>query len=80
MTDVKVRKLDPWIVEVHRVRAQQAGHSLEEEMRRVITTAAREARLRFAGEAADLRDAIRREVGELPDSTDLIREEREARG
>lgn len=80
MTDVKVRKLDPWIVAIHRVRAQRAGHSLEEEMRHVITTAAREARLRFAAEAAELRDAIRQESGQFSDSTDLIRAERDERG
>ena len=48
MADVKIRKLDDWVVESFRARAKQAGRSLEEELRQFLTEAARERRRRFA--------------------------------
>jgi plasmid stability protein len=33
MADVKIRKLDDWVVESFRARAKRAGRSLEDELR-----------------------------------------------
>jgi hypothetical protein len=78
MADVKLRKLDEWVVEVYRTRARAAGHSLEEEMRRTVTSAALKPRLDFARKMARLREKIRRKYGILSDSTPGIRQERDS--
>ena len=77
MADVKIRKLDDWVVESFRVRARQAGRSLEEELRRFLTEAARQRRERFVAELDELNATLREKYGELPDTTPLIREERD---
>ena len=40
MTDVRIRNVDDWLVEWHRHQAKRKGHSLEKELRQVITDAA----------------------------------------
>jgi len=80
MADVKIRKLDEWVVESFRARAKQAGRSLEEELRQFLTEAARERRMRFIAELEELNAELREKYGELPDSTPLIREERDQYG
>ena len=80
MVDVKVRKLEEWVIETLKDRARRAGHSLEQELRRVLTEEALEAQ-RAAGHRLD---ALRREMSEkhgtFSDSTPLIREDRDTRG
>ena len=80
MADVKIRKLDDWVVESFRGRAKEAGRSLEEELRQFLTEAARERRRRFIAELDELSASLRAKYGELPDSTPLIREERDQSG
>jgi plasmid stability protein len=80
MADVKIRRLEDWVVAAHRNRAVQAGRSLEEELRVLLTAAALEPQRDFAREVAVLREQIRKQQGVLSDSADLIRAEREARG
>jgi len=80
MADVKLRKLDDWVVEVYRTRARAAGHSLEEELRRAVTEAALKPQRAFARKAARLREKIKRKYGILSDSTPGIRAERDSRG
>jgi plasmid stability protein len=80
MADVKIRKLDDWVVASFRARAKQAGRSLEEELRQCLTETARERRRRFLAELEELNDRLRETYGELPDSTPLIREERDQYG
>lgn len=80
MADVKIRKLDDWVVESFRARAKEAGRSLEEELRRFLTDAARERRKRFVAELEELNARLHEKYGELPDSTPLIREERDRSG
>lgn len=65
-----------WVVESFRARAQHAGRSLEEELRQFLTEAARERRRRFIAELDELNARLREKYGKLPDSTPLIREER----
>lgn len=80
MADVKVRKLNYWVVETIRKRAEQAGHSLEEELRRILTEAALKAQHDFASHSAAWRRIMQKKHGTFSDSTALIREDREARG
>ena len=77
---MKIRKLEPWVVESFRARARQAGRSLEEELRHLLTDTARERRRRFIAELDELNAKLREKYGELPDSTPLIREERDRYG
>ncbi len=35
MADVKIRKLDDWVVESFRAQAKKSGHSLEAELRQL---------------------------------------------
>jgi len=80
MADVKIRKLDDWVVESFRARARQAGRSLEEELRQLLTETVRERRRRLVTELDELNAELREKYGELPDSTPLIREERDQYG
>jgi plasmid stability protein len=80
MADVKIRRLEDWVVAAHRNRAEQAGRSLEKELRVLLTAAALEPQRDFAREVPLLREEIRKQRGTLSDSTELIRAEREARG
>jgi plasmid stability protein len=77
MADVKIRKLEDWVVACFRARARQAGRSLEEELRQFLTEAARERRQRFADELDAFTEQLRSKYGEMPDSTPLIREGRD---
>lgn len=80
MADLKIRKLDDWVVEHFRSRAKQAGHSLEEELRRELTESALRARREFAQDSRRMRQELRDKYGVFSDSAELIREDRDARG
>ncbi|HEX7126448.1 MAG TPA: plasmid stabilization protein [Thermodesulfobacteriota bacterium] len=80
MADIKIRKVVDRVVATHRSRAEAAGHSLEEELRRRLTEAASRPPTRFARRAARLREDLQRRYGLLPDTTALIRDDRHARG
>lgn len=79
MADVKVRKLEERVVDFHRRKAEKAGHSLEAELRRVLTDAAIADRRKMAREIARRLARMRKKYGVLPDSTPGIRAEREGR-
>jgi plasmid stability protein len=80
MPDLKIRKLADWVVATLRLRADHAGHSLEEELRILLTEAASKPKHDRAAELAAFRDMLRRKYGTLSDSTGEIRADREARG
>jgi plasmid stability protein len=77
MAEVKVRRLDDRVVEHHRRNASKAGRSLEEELRRVLTDAALAKRRAWAERLRALRKEMHERYGQLPDSTPLIRAERD---
>jgi plasmid stability protein len=81
MADVKIRRIPDWVVLHHQARARQAGRSLEEELRLLLTEddALRPQR-EFAERARALRQRIFDRYGVLSDSTALIREDRDSRG
>jgi plasmid stability protein len=79
MADVKVRKLDDRVVEFHRRAADRAGHSLEAELRKVITDAASIDRKQWALEIHRRLERLRKKYGTMPDSTPGILAERDGR-
>lgn len=81
MADLKVRNLDDHVASVLRARAEQAGISLEEEVRRTLAASVERNRKAFIRRAAALRAAAGGKPGrpEL-DSARIIREERDAWG
>jgi plasmid stability protein len=80
MAEVRVRKLEDWVVGWFRSQAKQHGQSLEGELRQILTEAARRRKQEIAAELrADLKKLEER-YGVFPDSTRLIREDRDSRG
>jgi plasmid stability protein len=80
MADVKIRKVPDWALDAYRSRALIAGHSLEEELRRLLVEAALDPQRSFAREAEVFREHLRIKNGLLSDSTPGIIEDRERRG
>ena len=80
MADVKIRRLDDWVVEAYKQRAKSAGHSLEEELRRIVTQAALKPRQEIVRRIHEFRESIAERHGLLSDSTVGIREDRDSRG
>jgi hypothetical protein len=80
MAEVRVRKLDEWVVGALRARAKRHGRSLETELRQLLSEEAFRPRREAAERARLLREAIAKEHGQLSDSAVLIREDRDTRG
>lgn len=80
MGDIRVRNLDDTVVAELKDRAKRHGRSLEAELRSVLTDEAFRPRRELAERAEQLRDSLRAEYGAFPDSTPIIREERDRRG
>jgi plasmid stability protein len=74
MADVKIRKLDDWVVHSFRAEAERAGRSPEAELRLMLTEVARERRAALVGEINAFRDGLRARYGQMSDPTHLIRE------
>jgi plasmid stability protein len=77
MADVKIRKLDDWVVESFRAQAKKFGHSLEAELRHFLTEGARQRRDSYLEKLNAFNEHLRAKYGEMPDSTPLIRQIRD---
>ena len=80
MADVQIRELPESVITMFRARAAAAGRSVEEELRLLIIEAASRSRQDMVAELRAFRETVRREYGELSDSTEGIRQDRESRG
>ncbi len=80
MTDVRIRNLDPWVVEWHRHQAKLDGRSLENELRQVLTEAALAKKHAIADEMRAGLEELRSKYGMFSDSATVIREDRDRRG
>ena len=80
MADIKVRGVPDWVIEAFRSSALATGHSLEEELRSLLTQVAHERRREFLTDADAFRQQLRTRYGQLSDSTAGIVEDREQRG
>lgn len=77
-SSVRVRKLDPWVIKTHAQLSKNAGISLEEHLRRVLTEKALQNQEEFADEIEQHRAAIEQKFGnEFPSAESLIRDVRE---
>ena len=77
-SSVRVRKLDPWVIKTHTELSKNAGLSLEEHLRRVLTETALQNQKAFADEIEQHRTAIEEKFGkEFPSAESLIRDVRE---
>ncbi len=72
-TQVIVRNLDPRVVSNLKERAKRAGRSLEQELREILTLAARPSRSELLAEIDRIRAML---PGSVMDSTDILREDR----
>lgn len=76
MAQVIVRNLDDDVVARLKARARQRGHSLEQELREVLTRTAEPSRAEVFADIDRIRAMTPKDKPQL-DSTDLIREERD---
>lgn len=80
MTDVRVRNLEPWVVDSLRTRARANGHSLEGELRELLRREALRPKEELADEFRRMRDELKGKHGTFTDSAAVIREMRDERG
>lgn len=80
MGDVRVRKLADEVVAQLKARAKRNGHSLEAELRGILTVEAFRPYEEWTEKLANLRQELRNEYGKFSDSTAIIREERDRLG
>ena len=80
MADVKIRKLPDWVLDSYRLRAQVKSHSLEEELRSLLTQIVMDQRHKFADETRALSEHFHAKYGQLSDSTPGIVQDRQERG
>lgn len=80
MGDVRVRDLDPGVVAKLKAQARRHGRTLQQELKTLLTDAVLRPRQSLAKKLRELHIRLRAEYGELPDSTPIIREERDRWG
>ena len=80
MAEVKIRKIEDWVINTIRVFAKKNNQSVEEQLRCILREAAQSPRKKMMEECLAFQDEIRQKYGVLPDSTSGIREERDRRG
>ncbi len=80
MAEIRIRSLDDSIVAALRLRAKQHGRSLEAELRALLTREALGSRRALLDKLDRFRETLRAEYGAFPDSTPMIRAERDRRG
>jgi len=80
MAEVRVRKVEDWVVGWFRSQAKKHGHSLEGELRQALIETVQRRKQEIA---ADLRQDLKQleeKFGRFSDSTAAIREDRDRRG
>jgi antitoxin FitA len=80
VTDVRIRNVDPWVLESLKLRAKGNGNSLEGELREILRHEAMRPKQALAEELRRMRGELREKYGTFSDSAVLIREDRDARG
>jgi len=79
MTEVRLRNVDPWVVEVIRGMAKRNNLTAEEQIKQFLVTLANQEKNALLDELRQGRMKQREKYGVLPDSTPGIREERDKR-
>jgi len=75
MADVKIRKLPDWVVEFYKRSAARAGHSLEEELRVLLTENTQARRREWIAQL----DKMHKSWGKRRVFPNMVLEEREER-
>lgn len=78
MGQIKVRNLEDWVIGVHRELASQSGQSLESYLRDMLEDAALRGQRQFADEREAALEQFAGKYGIVADSTEGIREDRNA--
>ncbi len=73
MKEVRVRNLDEKVILSLKRRAKRNGHSLEGELRELLTEEALRPKRELIASLRQLHEEMYAEHGELPDSTPMIR-------
>lgn len=77
-SNLRVRKLEPWVINTHARLAENASKSLEQYLRDVLTQKALQAQVDFADEMDKYRAEIAEKFGNnFSDSAELIHAVRE---
>lgn len=79
MAQVLVRNLDDDVVERLKSRAAKAGRSLEAELRKIVTEAARPSKAEALARLADIRARVKQPGPGEPTVVEMIREDRDSR-
>ena len=80
MTELRIRDMDEDVISELKARAKRHGRTLGEEVRVVLKDEVKRQRLDAARRLLKLRESIRADSGETPDSTAYIRQQRDLRG
>ena len=78
--EIRIRNVEEWVVDAHRLRAKQNGRTLEGELRTLLTEIAREKKRAVTARMRQRLEQMRQQHGTLTDSAWGIREDRDARG
>ncbi len=79
MGEIRVREVDDGVIAEFRQRAARNGRSLGAELRAVLTDEASRPRREWLQRIEAWQEELRARHGVMPDSTPLIREERDRR-
>lgn len=80
MAEVRVRKIDDWVVGWFRSQAKIHGNSLEGELRQALVDIAKHRKHEIADDIRNDLKQFEAKYGTFSDSAALIREERDRRG
>jgi plasmid stability protein len=80
MTEIRIRKVDQWIVESLRRLARAHGQTLEAELRELLRQEAMRPKQKLAEEHRTMLKELRDKYSVFSDSVALIRVERDRRG
>ena len=80
MTEVRIRKVDDWVVDSLRKQARMKGQSLEGTLRELLHQDALRPKQELHSKLREMREALRKKYGTFSDSAALIREDRDTRG
>jgi len=79
MANLHIRNVPDTVVRKLKKRAEGAGRSLQEEVRQILDFYARFDQVQFIEDSRRIRERLKSQSAQWPDSTTLIRKAREAR-
>jgi plasmid stability protein len=80
MPDVRIRGLEENVVHLLKAQAKRKGRSLQADLKELLEVSAYARRRQLVDDLKHYHEEFRAKYGEMPDSTPLIREERDRIG